>query len=93
MINGFNPKIPILMYHEISDVLSNGKNSFNKMTPLYNIPAAIFENQISFLASTGYKSLLPEEVKDLSEDGKYIIITFDDGLNRRLYRRFFRIKL
>lgn len=80
MINGFNPKIPILMYHEISDVLSNGKNSFNKMTPLYNIPAAIFENQIRFLASAGYKSLLPEEVQKLSKDGKYVIITFDDGL-------------
>lgn len=78
-MNKLNPKIPILMYHEISSNLYVSSLA-HQMTPMYDIPAPMFERQICMLSEKGYKSLLFEDVQNIKEDRKYVIITFDDGL-------------
>jgi len=74
----FNPKVPVLMYHEVLPALLERDQRF--MTPLYIVTSALFEDHIGTLAERGYRSLLPEEVSRVNGDGKYVIITFDDGL-------------
>lgn len=74
----FNPKVPILMYHEVSEALLARDQRF--MTPLYVITREIFENHIKVLAERGYQSLFLEDVSRVSANGNYVVITFDDGL-------------
>jgi len=59
-------KIPILLYHSISD--DNSEISLN---------VDIFENQIKYLKNNGYKSINFDEIDHKVK--KQIIITFDDG--------------
>ena len=73
-----NPKVPVLMYHEVLPALLERDQHF--MTPLYVITSEIFENHIKALAERGYRSLLLEDVPRISADGNYVVITFDDGL-------------
>ncbi len=76
----FNPKIPILMYHEVSDASSSHRSTYN-LTPLYDLPVTMFERQMELLLERGYKSLLFDKIPaEMEEKGNYIIITFDDGL-------------
>jgi peptidoglycan/xylan/chitin deacetylase (PgdA/CDA1 family) len=75
----FNPIIPVVMYHEITSNRNN-KGKTNSLTPLYNIPVSQFEKQIRILSENGYKSLFFQDATCLKVNGKYIIITFDDGL-------------
>lgn len=67
------------MYHEVSGDIRN-TNKTHKIAPFYDIPVTMFESQLQLLAENGYKSLLFEDVSNLKSDGKYIILTFDDGL-------------
>lgn len=69
------------MYHEVSTNNVCNKIS-HQMTPLYDVPAPLFENQIQLLAENGYKSLLFDDIEKLNKNsiGKCVIITFDDGL-------------
>ncbi len=78
MNQAFNPKVPVLMYHEVAPALLERNQRF--MTPLYVITQEMFENHIKILAERGYKSMFPEEVPGIRADGKYVVITFDDGL-------------
>lgn len=78
MNTSINPKVPILMYHEVLPALLERDQHF--MTPLYVITSELFENHIRILAERGYRSLLFEDVPNISADGKYVVITFDDGL-------------
>lgn len=71
-------KIPALMYHEVSRE-SQKLYSYN-MTPMYDISEALFENQMKALADEGYRSIFPKDIPGLPPDGRYVIITFDDGL-------------
>jgi len=73
-----NSKVPVLMYHEVLPALLERDRRF--MTPLYVITNALFEEHIRTLAERGYRSVLPEEVPGLDGGGKYVVITFDDGL-------------
>ena len=59
-------KIPILLYHSISD--DNSEMSLN---------VDIFENQIKYLKNSGYTSINFDEIDHKAK--KQIIITFDDG--------------
>jgi len=78
-MNTINPPIPVLMYHEISDD-SFAKTGCHFQTPLYDISVSMFENQIKVLADNNYTSLCFDDTLEISGNGKYIIITFDDGL-------------
>ena len=60
-------KIPILMYHSISD----GEN------PL-SVSLSKFDKQMRFMSHNGYKTIKLNNLLNLNK-GKYFIITFDDG--------------
>ena len=59
-------KIPILLYHSISD--DNSEMSLS---------VDVFENQIKYLKNKGYTSINFDEIDHKVK--KQIIITFDDG--------------
>ena len=59
-------KIPVLLYHSISD--DNSRMS---------LKVNIFENQIKYLKNNGYTSINFDEIDQSAK--KQIIITFDDG--------------
>jgi len=71
-------KIPVLMYHEVSREIAETESY--KMVPLYNISERQFEDQIRALSEDGYRSVFFEDVTGLPPKGKYVILTFDDGL-------------
>jgi peptidoglycan/xylan/chitin deacetylase (PgdA/CDA1 family) len=73
------PRVPILMYHSISD------NLFAKSHPYYqiNTSPSVFARQMRWLRQSGYRTMdLPEMLgamqagRDLS---RTVVITFDDG--------------
>jgi len=72
-------RVPILMYHSISD------NHFGKSHPYYQINTSprVFANQMRWLRQNGYRSMHVTDMwkamvgrEDLS---KTVVITFDDG--------------
>ncbi len=73
-------KIPVLMYHNIGSVPTRGSYNYRG---LYVSPS-MFEKQMKYLKSNGYKTLTPEEFYTILESGKNpeqksVLITFDDG--------------
>lgn len=78
-------RVPILMYHSISDTPKFGHPYYETVTA-----PVIFEQQISFLAQQGYRGItLRDAAKYLrfgpdAGDCKYVVLTFDDG-----YRDFY----
>lgn len=72
-------RVPILMYHSISD------NLFGKSHPYFHINTSpdIFRRQMRCLQQEGYRSIdLNELMKRLefgTDLGKTVVITFDDG--------------
>ena len=77
-------RVPILMYHSISD------NLFGKSHPYYQINTSPrgFANQMRWLRANGYRTLDLTQMWTAMESGqdlsKTVVITFDDG-----YRDFY----
>ena len=77
-------RVPILMYHSISD------NLFGMSHPYFHIntPPEIFAEQMRWLHSAGYRTIgLDEALSGLqarTDLGKSVVLTFDDG-----YRDFY----
>jgi peptidoglycan/xylan/chitin deacetylase (PgdA/CDA1 family) len=77
-------RIPILMYHSISD------NLFGKSHPYYQINTSprVFAQQMRYLRDRGYRTVVPEDLADnsiwASGSEKLVCLTFDDG-----YRDFY----
>jgi peptidoglycan/xylan/chitin deacetylase (PgdA/CDA1 family) len=66
--------LPVLMYHNISEKISDG----------LNIPADKFELQLMYLKEKGYQTISLKELAVLIRDGgklpkKTVILTFDDA--------------
>jgi len=63
--------IPVLMYHDISQLLDDE----------YTVSPSLFSAQMEWLYSEGYKTLFFNEALRYFEEGgeKAVIITFDDG--------------
>lgn len=74
-----NGRVPILMYHSVSD------NLFGKKHPYYQINTSpnIFARQMKWLHDAGYQTLSLGELRERTETGivppKTVVITFDDG--------------
>jgi len=64
-------KVPILMYHSVTDKLWGYKN-------LHVSPKEL-ENQVKYLSENGYTSLHFSELNNVSQYKKPILLTFDDG--------------
>jgi peptidoglycan/xylan/chitin deacetylase (PgdA/CDA1 family) len=77
-------RVPILMYHSVSD------NLFGKSHPYYQINTSpqVFANQMRWLRANGYRTLDLTQMctaMDAGQDlSKTVVITFDDG-----YRDFY----
>jgi peptidoglycan/xylan/chitin deacetylase (PgdA/CDA1 family) len=72
-------RIPILMYHGVSDALGEKHPYFET-----NTSPSLFARQMRYLHENGYRTLdLTQAVSALSAgscEGKPVVITFDDGL-------------
>lgn len=85
-------RIPILMYHSISEDKSNSVHSYYKTTT----SPRIFSEQMNFLAENNYRVISVNEITELFNslhsitEQKYAIITFDDGF-RDFYTEAFPI--
>ena len=72
-------RIPILMYHSISD------NLFGKSHPYYQINTSprVFAQQMKWLHEGGYSTLTLSQLRQAMDAGdvpeKTVVITFDDG--------------
>jgi len=72
--------VPVLCYHAIRNI--NKEASANQIT--YSVSPSHFKMQIETLATNGYTSITPDNLKDFYTTGKPlpekpIVITFDDG--------------
>lgn len=67
----YGKKVPILMYHCISDDIWGGKAMFTS-------PKA-FREQMDFLLKNGYQPILFSDLSHLEDYDKPVIITLDDG--------------
>ena len=79
-IDASGPRLPVLMYHSISDDPEPGLASYYKVST----SPAVFRQHIGFLVEQGYCSIeLVKAVELLQQGGpmpeKSVVITFDDG--------------
>ena len=65
-------RLPILMYHAVSD------EPWTRNTGLFVRPSE-FEEQLRWLLEHGYEPITFEDLNDLSEYKKPVLLTFDDG--------------
>ena len=86
--SGNRVRIPILMYHSISDAGENGTHPYYQT----NTSPSVFAEQMKFLHEYGYKVInVPDAINRLEKKAgeslkkapgpgsKYVVITFDDG--------------
>lgn len=80
-------KIPILMYHSISD----GDPNNNLL-----VPPSMFEEQMAWLESNEFTAMDLDEALDAMETGKVpkrpVVITFDDGYSDNYTSAFLSLK-
>ncbi|MFA5803321.1 MAG: polysaccharide deacetylase family protein [Melioribacteraceae bacterium] len=76
IVRYYKKEIPIIYYHRIVESLGEaGKHGIF-------ITAEQFDKHLKYLKNNGYKTITFEEaleIKRSSAEGKYVIITFDDG--------------
>ena len=74
------PKIPILMYHEVSEAPERNKRT-RSTNPAYSVSLEQFREQMEYLDENGYQTLSLNQVIDakVSLNHKTVALTFDDG--------------
>jgi peptidoglycan/xylan/chitin deacetylase (PgdA/CDA1 family) len=87
------PKIPILMYHSVSDVPERDKKVRNTNSA-YSLSIKQFREQMEYIHKNGYKTLHLDQL--LAENSqvpeKSLVITFDDGWAYNYTNVFPRLK-
>jgi len=73
-------KVPILVYHHVSQTVSEGSPALRRLT----VTADVFAQQMQYLQDNGYHVITFSDLADFFENGKElpslpIIISFDDG--------------
>jgi peptidoglycan/xylan/chitin deacetylase (PgdA/CDA1 family) len=84
-----SPKIPVLMYHEVSAV--NGRDEKIRGTsPAYSLPFELFRKQMKCILERGYRTIALDELINFKNPDckKSIVITFDDGLKNNYSHAF-----
>lgn len=73
-------KIPVLMYHEVSEV-SERKKMLRGTNPAYSLSINQFHEQMKFLSDNNYQTLSLDEIVEAKggKKEKSVVITFDDG--------------
>jgi peptidoglycan/xylan/chitin deacetylase (PgdA/CDA1 family) len=73
-------KIPILMYHQISEVPERGKR-IRRTNPIYSLSVENFHEQMRYIHNNGYQTLSLKEIIDTVRYNQQqsVVITFDDG--------------
>lgn len=84
-----NKRIPILMYHSISD------DKENELHPYYHVNTSptVFERHMRYLHENNYSVINLEDLEKsfpTQDSSKYVVITFDDGF-RDFYTTAFTI--
>ena len=78
--NKHKNRIPVLMYHEVSEIPER-KKEIRNIHPCYSLQVRQFQEQIEYLFRNNYKSLsLSSLFKKNYNFEKGVVITFDDGL-------------
>ena len=73
------PRIPILMYHGVSEISERGKK-IRSVNPAYSLTANQFREQMEYLHTNRYITLsLDQLLNNESVPQKSLVITFDDG--------------
>ena len=74
------PKIPILMYHEVSEVTERNKKT-RHTNPIYSLSLTKFREQMEYISKNGYQTLLLNQLihSTTHNHQKSVAITFDDG--------------
>lgn len=70
--------IPVLMYHHVQPESEASEKGQKNLT----VDASIFANQMTYLASRGYKTLTPDQLIDglnAGLSGRSVLLTFDDA--------------
>lgn len=70
-------KIPILMYHEVSDTLSSIENG--NMHPSYFVSSKAFKEQLQLISDLNLSTISMDDLTKTETSGN-IILSFDDGL-------------
>jgi peptidoglycan/xylan/chitin deacetylase (PgdA/CDA1 family) len=83
------PRVPILMYHSISDRMTRGIHPYFETST----SPRVFERQMRFLHENGYAAMGLEDVIGVLSNGKAappkpVCITFDDGFRDFLTEAF-----
>ncbi len=75
-----NPKIPILMYHEVSAV-GDSKEEVRHTNPSYVLSVSKFREQMQYLHANGFNTVTLQDVLDGtgSQEQNSVVLTFDDG--------------
>lgn len=73
-------KVPILVYHHVSQSVSEGSSALRRLT----VTAEVFAQQMQYLQDNGYHVITFSDLADYFEHGKElpilpVIISFDDG--------------
>jgi len=76
IVRSFKKEIPVIYYHRVVESLDEaGKHG------IY-VTAEQFDKHLNYLKKSGYKTITFEEALEIKRsciEGKYVIITFDDG--------------
>jgi len=83
------PRIPILMYHQVSDPSERNKKIRNT-SPAYCLSVDKFSEQMKYLAENGYQTLSLNELIKSNEfrSQNTVVITFDDGWSNNYTNAF-----
>ena len=91
--NGVGRKVPILMYHDVSDLPERASHPYFQT----NTDPATFRMQMEWLVVNGYRAIplakIEEELaRPAGEGGKSFVITFDDGFRNFREHAFSALK-
>lgn len=75
-VSNMNPRLPILMYHSVSD---NASKAFQT----WAVSPSLFHEHMRYLSDEGYEALTVSQLIDARQQGslpsKAVVITFDDA--------------
>jgi peptidoglycan/xylan/chitin deacetylase (PgdA/CDA1 family) len=69
LAHGASGNYPVLLYHDISDDYRDA----------YTVSPSLFSAQMEWLFNNGFRAIALRDIDRIPENGKAVVITFDDG--------------